>query len=343
MYTYENRNWQTDEGSAIVHIFLVILKIIGITVLILLGIVVTLSLLVLFVPVRYNIRADFDNDAKLRIDLTWLLRVLHFRMGYPGGGTWSVRVLGIPVVHSGRAGRKKRRKHKKKVDKKKDKGNDSVKDGSSEKDGADNKVNDDIVNVNTDINEDANPNSDANTNIDAEVTANANIDADVNEKINADIHADVNEDTNKNADNNRSGGKKRSHRGSRGFKKYKKKITSVKSLLGMIRDDNNKRVIVFLKDIFIRLLKRVRPKKIRADMIIGFEDPANTGLLFGAIGILTVCWKGKYNITPDFEQKILKGRIIAAGYVQFVYMLYYLIKIILNEDIKRVMKKGKVN
>lgn len=339
MYTYENRNWQTDEGSAIVHIFLVILKIIGITVLILLGIVITLSLLVLFVPVRYNIRADFDNDVKMRIDITWLLRVLHFRMGYPGGGTWSVRVLGIPVVHSGRAGRKKRRKHKKKVDKKKVEGNDSVKDGSSEKDGADNKVNDDTANVNTDIN------SDTNTNMDADENANTNIHAD--ENANANIHADVNTNTNidanANTDNDRNSGRKRSRRGSRGLKKHKKKITSVKSLLGTIRDDNNKRVIVFLKDIFIRLLKRVRPKKIRADMIIGFEDPANTGLLFGAIGILTVCWKGKYNITPDFEQKILKGRIIAAGYVQFVYMLYYLIKIILNEDIKRVMKKGKVN
>lgn len=300
MYAYENRNRQTDEGSAIVHIFLVIIKIIGITVLILLGIAVALSLLVLFVPVRYIIRADFDNDATLRIDITWLLRMFHFRMGYPGGEKWSARVLGIPVMHSGRTGRKKRRRPKKK-----DKSNDSGKDSGLVKDCNDNKENDDTVNVNTDINSDAN--------------------------------------TNTNAANNRSGSKKRSRRGSRGLKKYKKKITSVKSLLGTVRDDNNKRVIVFLKDIFTRLLKRVRPKKIRADMIIGFEDPAHTGLLFGAIGILTVCWKGKYNITPDFEQKILKGRIIAAGYVRLVYMLYYLIKIILNEDIKRVMKKGKVN
>ncbi len=287
------------------HIFLVILKIIGITVLILLGIIVTLSLLILFVPVRYSVRADFDNDIRLSINLTWLARILQCRIGYPKGELWVVRLFGIPIARSGRVKRKNKRAGKKAV--------------------CDEKP----------VIEEANHDK-----------------ADVNAcKDNSDCH-NANENragrTAENADAGKDGSGRtnccrRKSKKKRQNKKQKKKKAYLKSLFGMISDDRNKRLIVFFKDIVIKFLKRVRPKKIMADVVIGFEDPAYTGLFFGGLGILTVCWKGKYNISPDFEKKILKGRVCAKGYVRFVHMLYFLLKILFNEDIKRVMKKGQVN
>lgn len=286
------------------HIFLVILKIIGITVLILLGIAVTLSLLILFVPVRYNVTAYFDNDARLNINLTWLMRILHCRISYPKGEMWVIRLCGIPIMRSGRSKRKKKRKHR---DKYNGAGKPVIEDGNH------------ITSVDS--------------------SGRADVDFNSGSAGGADLGSGK---ESKAAADGISAGKKRKRKISK-KKRHKKKKKSLKSLFGLIRDEGNKRIIVFLKDIIIKFLKRVRPKKIWADMVIGFEDPAYTGLFFGGLGILTVCWEGKYNITPDFEKKILKGRVCAKGYVRFADMLYFLLKILLNEDIKRVMKKGQVN
>ena len=294
------------------HIFLVILKIIGITVLILLGIAVTLSLLILFVPVRYHVTVNFDNDARLNIHLKWLARILQCRIVYPKGELWIIRLFGIPIMRSGRNKRKKKRSRKKKS-------------GGYEK-----------------------PATERGNHIIGNAENNDSLKAEVDSgKYDTNYHNADEDGAKCGADNvyvydDISGGTKRSRKRNRKGKQ-KKKRASLKSWFGMIRDERNKRIIVFLKDIVIKFLKRVRPKKIRADMVIGFEDPAYTGLFFGGLGILTVCWEGKYNITPDFEKKILKGRVCAKGYVRFADMLYFLLKILLNEDIKRVMKKGQVN
>lgn len=279
------------------HIFLIIFKIIGIIVLILLGMVVTLSLLILFVPVKYSVRADFDNDVRLGIHITWLVRILHCRISYPADELWTVRLFGIPLARSGGTKRKKKRARRKKnyetfesgASKKADTGESRDKsDGTKQPDGGDEKES-------------------------------------PKREYGSGKH------------------KRRKPKNKKHNKKENRKRNYLKTFFGIIRDDGNKRIFAFLKDIIIRFLKKVKPKKIRADMVIGLEDPAYTGLLFGGLGILTVFWRGKYNITPDFEKKILKGSVYARGYVRFLDILYILIKIMLNEDIKRVMKKGQVN
>lgn len=298
------------------HIFLVILKIIGITVLILLGIVVTLLMLILLVPVRYSVRAEFDNDASLCVRITWFAGILRLRIIYPKGELWVLRLFGIPLMRSGRKERNKERRRKKKEI--------AEEDAEDYCPPADNRIA---------------GKPEPETYPDVDNPGAGDEERGVYGKNKAAKHKGKYKNKYKHKNKYKYKNKHKQHRN----RKQNKRKTSLKSLFGIIRDERNKRIISFLKSILIKFFKRVRPKKIRADMVIGFEDPAHTGLFFGGLGILTVFWKGKYNITPDFGNKILKGTVKAKGSVRFLDMLFLLIKIIFNEDIRRAIRKGKVN
>lgn len=68
----------------ILNILLTVLKIIGIIILVLLGIVLLLLCLLLFVPIRYNINAEFHGKVKFNAHVTYLLRLLHVHFSLEG-------------------------------------------------------------------------------------------------------------------------------------------------------------------------------------------------------------------------------------------------------------------
>ena len=118
------------------------------------------------------------------------------------------------------------------------------------------------------------------------------------------------------------------------------KIRSIKDMavkvLGILKDKNNTSIIV-------KILKHIRPRKIRASMVIGLPDPSNTGLLFGGLSILMVIWPGKYKLRPDFENEVLKGNITAKGIVSVILLAIYAIKILkIINQFKKENEKGSV-
>ena len=146
---------------------------------------------------------------------------------------------------------------------------------------------------------------------------------------------------NKNNDtNNQSKVKKKKCSGKRTnlFKNIK---DAVGKFFKTITDENNKRFVKAVKNIIVRLLKEIKPDMIKADLVVGMEDPAATGILFGFIGIFTVIWPGKYHIIPDFEREILKGKIMIKGKIFNFILLKYIIEAIRNEDIKKVIQKSR--
>ena len=78
------------------HILLLILKVIGIIFAVILGILVLLACVVLYVPVRYDIRASCDGTfAGIRAGarVTWLLHLVGFYACYEEKElTWRIRI-----------------------------------------------------------------------------------------------------------------------------------------------------------------------------------------------------------------------------------------------------------
>lgn len=146
---------------------------------------------------------------------------------------------------------------------------------------------------------------------------------------------------NKNNDTNSQSKVKKKKRSGKRTNLFKNIRDAVGKFFKTITDENNKRFVKAVKNIIVRLLKDIKPDMIKADLVVGMEDPAATGILFGFIGIFTVIWPGKYHIIPDFEREILKGKIMIKGKIFNFILLKYIIEAIRNEDIKKVIQKSR--
>ena len=80
-------------------VILLILKIIGIVLLALLGILFLLVCLVLFVPVRYQISGELEDEKTIHGRVSWLLRLVSWRLVYEKDEIKAdpIRICGIPL------------------------------------------------------------------------------------------------------------------------------------------------------------------------------------------------------------------------------------------------------
>ena len=75
------------------HIALLILKILGILFLVLLGLLAVVLLLVLFVPVRYRLNADFHGKPIAKLEIGWLLGALRASISYEETAVLRIQAL----------------------------------------------------------------------------------------------------------------------------------------------------------------------------------------------------------------------------------------------------------
>lgn len=121
-----------------------------------------------------------------------------------------------------------------------------------------------------------------------------------------------------------------------GRKNKDKKFDKIKPVFDILKDTQNKGAVDALKNAVICAIKHCGPKKFKVNMIIGTGDPCNTGLLFGAFGIIMALIKGEYNISPDFYNKRIEGYMYIKGRIRSAVVLYYILKIYADKDIKRM-------
>ena len=88
-----------------IAILLTILKILGITVLAVLGLVLALLLIILFVPLRLDVKARYDEEVRARVHVTWLLRAVHVKLEWlKDHGLLRAKLLGLKTVTKKRLG-----------------------------------------------------------------------------------------------------------------------------------------------------------------------------------------------------------------------------------------------
>lgn len=300
------------------HILLLILKIIGIMLLA----IIALALLILFFPIKYIGKAQADNKVfSGNIKIGWLFRLIYFRMDFSNEDTgFKLKILGIPIINS-----KKQKKEKKTQNTKKDKEEQRT---ESFEDNRDKPTVQDSEIKYIEYTKDSIDNS-AST-----------------EKI---IEKEKKQE-------NGTPKKKKSEI----FKKVKQKYTNikdkikntsknVKDTLDKAKNTNNflkqrltKEVYRYVKNIILKLLRHIKPRKIRADVMLGFEQPHITGRVLGYIAIAygTLGINPKHIvITPDFEKKIIKGRVMFKGYVISGFVLIKILKLYFKKEINDIIKK----
>ena len=136
---------------------------------------------------------------------------------------------------------------------------------------------------------------------------------------------------------------------------FKKVSDAVKKIFAAVRSGKGKAVLVkefvfgrecldfvcVVRDNVLHLWRHIKPKLLRIDMTIGFDDPAVTGQVLGVIAAFCGAAGMMPCVTPDFEKRVFESDIEIKGRVTVFVLLKILIKVYFCEELKEFKKSYK--
>lgn len=93
----------------------------------------------------------------------------------------------------------------------------------------------------------------------------------------------------------------------------------------------------YLKKYIPRTFKHILPRKVKGYVHYGMDEPYKTGQVTGYLSLLPFVYQKGLSMQPDFEQKVLELDVKLKGRIQ----LGYLLRIVLNRNIWRTIKVAK--
>lgn len=284
------------------HILLLILKILGILILVIVGLLVFLCACVLFIPVRYSLtgkKTESETTVKLRFH--WFLHILSFYGCYESEEfSTRFRIFGIPLKS-----------------KKEPKKNDENEETATEQ--TQNRIeHDNPTDSNTPLNTtSAKETSDSITNVKKELHQ---TDSGWIEKIKHQLH------------NLKCICLKL-------WTTLKRVCASTHSFLEFIQADATKQTFTFIKTELKYLFKHLKPRNIKGELIIGFEDPSVTGQFLAVSSLFYPFLGEQVKLHPDFENEVLEGAIQIRGHIRAIHALRIVWHIFRNNNIMQIIKK----
>lgn len=348
--------------SHMLHIILLILKIIGIVLLSILGIIILAILGVLFVPVRYRVRVAREEGedrppVTAYVKVTWLLHIVNILVRYPAEVIVRARVLiftlfRIPEKEK-KEKKKKRAKKEKKIKEKKEK----------KKNREEENVKPEETDENID-NQEFDPETMILETQDVQVLPEERETSTVS-TVTEPYVAFMGDEEIESEPEESEEKKSLFDKIEKILSKIKQIIEKIKALLENIQYtirkfcDKIKAVLdniqyyreVLESDPFRQslqmckgelgwVLKRLKPDKFEADLIVGMENPATTGEILAICGMLYPLIGQHVRIAGDFEceKTRVEGRLYIRGRIRMFTFLRIVIRLYFNKDIKKLIK-----
>lgn len=311
------------------HVLLLILKITGIVIACILGLVILVVTAVLFVPVRYRVNADYHGRFKAHAKVSWL-GILRLLVSYDEELDIKAKALFITVYNNNDENSKasEHKKAKKKKEKKPEENIFSASDKETEKFAekeekpqikmaeAVNETKEDVQDVKETVSEDESGDTQKKSFFDK-----------VKDKCFV-IYTKIKEiiklikDTVKKV----SGAADR----------LKEKVSKAKEF---VTDEDNKALFHFLVEQLKALIKVIRPKKYRINARIGFEDPATMGKVLAYVSIFYGMSGVDLSLEPVFGENVKEGSIFLKGNICIFSVLRIALRVYRNEQFKKFISR----
>ena len=292
-------------------IFLGILKWLGILLLVLLGLVLTVLLAVLFVPIRYEAEGSFRGELLAKGQISWLWRLFSIQAVYDGDTEVSLRIFGV------KPGRKKETAERTE----KTETPDPVVTGSGKRPEEEVPV------------YESRPK--------AEVPA-----SEKHQGTEEGIKEKVPAAGTKNAKN---GQKKKRVRQSL-FQKIKVTFQRIcgklktaeerwQKLMEFLEKEENKNTFRLLKRQVIRFFKHVLPGKVSGTVRFGFEDPYTTGRILTYISPFYGWYGRTIQVIPVFDEQVLDGELSLKGRIRIATLLFIGFQVWRDKNFRTLLKR----
>ena len=305
------------------HILLLILKIIGITLAVIVGLVLLILLIVLFLPFGYRSDIHYHGDPEVNAKVSWLFRIIQVDFSLKEKKTdLAIRLFGF---------RMKKKDGKEKKPKKRGKGKKAPESGHI--------LTDDAEPVTADALEEVSVPEDSSL----QDAASADGDGWAPEKEEA---------SKKRARTKKRKAKKKRqlrplidvfwdltdtlHRRIEGIRKSVDRVMDIRDFATSYTTALAVRQI---KRELMVILRHMRPRHLKIDLAYGMKDPALTGQICGAIGVISSIVPGKYRIEPDFENERIDADIKLSGHLMIAALLPPLWRLYRSKEVKWCRKE----
>ncbi len=107
-----------------------------------------------------------------------------------------------------------------------------------------------------------------------------------------------------------------------------------KKIVDFVSDDVHKTAFLKVRDESLYLLGKLKPRKIRAKIHYGFEDPYLTGKVLAGISMIYPFLGRDVHVDPDFEKQIFEGDLKITGRIRVSYFVRLLWKLIWCKEVR---------
>ena len=296
-------------------ILLQILSVLGILLLVLLGLLVAAVLLVLFFPVTYRAEGKKSTEELvLRAKANWLFGLIRVRYSYPEPGIVTAKFLWFIL-------------YKSEVDPVKPK-SDSVKENS---------VNEALVKEECTGDENSTKKS---------AGAEAQEAKESLQKTENAAKGKTSEETSEDASEGKDSlflrkFEKIKYTISNTYDKIKKMWKNISYYAELLKEEETRLLFSHAKLRLWKVLKSIRPRKLRADLLFGTGAPDTTGYVFGVYAALSPTLGPYVVVTPDFERAVFQGEFEAAGHIMAAVLVWHALRIVLDRRLWRLLDKLK--
>ena len=316
-------------------IILGILKVIGITLLILLGLILLILGLVLFVPIRYKgdgILNDVVKEAHMKV--TWLLHAVHVQIDYnhPDKPKTVIKVLGINI--------EKFKKQKKESSTEETTSEPENKNPKKKKEKT-KKEKKNRYDINTALldNDDENASETAGTSNNENTSSAENTGNE--EPVSENIRRMVEQAQALQKETWRDKVKRIVNKITSVYNKIKDILLNIKYYMDILQEEDTQGMIKLTLDALLDILKKLRPKKLVAHVQYGFETPDKTGQVLGLYWMFKPVLGKDVEVVANFEEKILEGDIFLKGRITVFTILVNALKVVLDKRFKPLINKFK--
>ena len=339
------------------HIILMILKIIGIIILSVLGLLLLGLLVVLFMPVIYRIKASkHDEDMQGFAKVSWLFVSAKASMDNKNKKfELMIRIFGIPLEVFQKIGRAICKVCKRVMSifrkKKKSEIADQVRNDEGKARG-DEKNNSVGESLDPPAQKSPNEANSTEASLDPPAQKSPNEANSTGESLDLLAQKSSNETNNEDADTSKEGLWNRLKAISIKiyyfpqwlYEQVRKIWLTISEFCGKIKQWRDffcgnafKRAVRFVLNKGGALIKHIMPRKITGNVTYGLEDPATTGQILAVLSVVIPMYKGKFQVVPMFNQKILEGDIYIKGHILGFTLVKIAWSVYRNKDVKEVI------
>ncbi len=109
----------------------------------------------------------------------------------------------------------------------------------------------------------------------------------------------------------------------------------------VLEDKKNKALFKRVWERLCKVLKSIRPRKLKADLLVGTGSPDSTGYLCALYGMLSPILGKHVEFTADFEEKVFEGSFFAKGRITIFTILVQALKIVFDKQLQVFIRQLK--